>query len=212
MGDAAQQGQAYINYYARKGLWHHVIDVADQLVRGNDDPVFRFWKAFGMMKEENSLSNAIREFNALRKRREMALPATVAALYAHKQSQLVDAEAVEELQAELAVQESAANNDSALMYTACFYWHVGEDHQAREHVSLVLQRSPSFRDDYLSAQALRGWIDLTCSREIHASKSVAYFDAVLAESTVPGRSHSAVVNNKCLEVSRSHTRPCQQTF
>ena len=45
--------QAFINFYAREGYYKHIQLCCDQALARGDDPVFRFWKAFGILQESS---------------------------------------------------------------------------------------------------------------------------------------------------------------
>ena len=57
---------AWINYCCRYGYHRQLQTVCmDSLKKYGNDPVLVFWKAFGMMQEEN-LTEAIREFETVK--------------------------------------------------------------------------------------------------------------------------------------------------
>ena len=58
------------------------------------------------------------------------------------------------------------------MQAATFYLHIEEYDKARDLVTEVLERER----ENVSAQALRGWIDLLCGREAMLNKSIGYFE------------------------------------
>ena len=99
---------ALINYYAREGFRRQVQTVcADALSKRGEDPVFRFWRAWSH-EAEGSPNEALREYKLAEGKREMAYAVDTAMLYTHRRCKLIDQEAVDTLDARLAVDEVCA--------------------------------------------------------------------------------------------------------
>ena len=54
-------------------------------------------------------------------------------------------------------------------------WHLGRGEKAREYVDKMLKLSPGS----VEGMILRGWIDLTSTRENHAKKAHKIFEEVV---------------------------------
>ncbi|XP_016402613.1 tetratricopeptide repeat protein 21B-like, partial [Sinocyclocheilus rhinocerous] len=110
-----------IIYYMREKYYRHAINTAvKNLKLYNNDPVLRFFKAFATLMEGNT-QEALREFIQLRDHPYLSLCSTAALIYAHKRSETIDLEAVNQLNWELKLSGSAAG-DRALYYAALLYW------------------------------------------------------------------------------------------
>ena len=57
-----------------------------------------------------------------------------------------------------------------------FLWLCGRHDKSREYVDRMLKMAPTSREGL----ALRGWIDLTCGREMLTKRAIKYFDEALA--------------------------------
>eukprot|EP00670_Eutreptiella_braarudii_P008758 CAMPEP_0174315836 /NCGR_PEP_ID=MMETSP0810-20121108/6540_1 /TAXON_ID=73025 ORGANISM="Eutreptiella gymnastica-like, Strain CCMP1594" /NCGR_SAMPLE_ID=MMETSP0810 /ASSEMBLY_ACC=CAM_ASM_000659 /LENGTH=1295 /DNA_ID=CAMNT_0015425331 /DNA_START=10 /DNA_END=3898 /DNA_ORIENTATION=- len=197
---------AFINYYANQGFKRQIQTIcADTLNKRGEDPVFRFWKAWSHDAEGNP-NEALREYALAEGKREIAFALNTAMLHSHKRCKLIDQEAVDTLEAKLAVDDKNAT-EQALVQTALFHWHSGDHAKARTYVQKVAE----YADEYVCARTLRGWIDLTCDRHMYVEKSVQFFDAVLADGEdAPGggaKNNIEAVMGKVayLELKRSYS-------
>jgi tetratricopeptide repeat protein 21B len=175
---ATHELQTVVNFYAREGLFRHVQAVCnDALKKRSDDPVLLFWKAFGLLFE-GQITEAIRELSALQSKKDLKLAVDSALIAAHERCELVDREAVEELTRCLPGDEHASN-ERGLLLTATFHWHNKQLDKARELAQKAIDAQPNF----IPAQALRGWLDLTSDREPLINKSLQYFENALKSGT-----------------------------
>ena len=117
----------------------------------------------------------------------MDYPATVALIAAHKSAQLVDADAVHELEARLkALDEQGGSGADALLLAAKFQWQVGNSSAARRLVRTLLKTNGQDPQ----AHALAGWIALTRSgtssrdQEMRAS-AIKFFERSLSVAPSP---------------------------
>ena len=78
-----------------KSLWLRKFCLHEELKKGND-PVLIFWKAFGMFKE-GAVTDAIREVEYIKERREVSYAAHMALIYYHDHCWIVDKDAIEHL-------------------------------------------------------------------------------------------------------------------
>ena len=127
-------------------------------------------------------SQAIRRLYDVQRRREMDYPATVALIAAHRSAQLVDNEAVAELEARIkSLDEQNAASEDALLLAAKFQWHMGNSSAARRLVRTLLKAN----GQNPQAHALAGWIALTRSgtssrdQEMRDS-AIKFFDRAIA--------------------------------
>ncbi|CEL95321.1 unnamed protein product [Vitrella brassicaformis CCMP3155] len=128
------QAECMLHYFAREGYWRKIQEVCnEELSQGTrDEASFIFWRALGMAKE-GSVNEALRECDVIVHRREVALPATAALLYYHKQAQKVD---------------------RALLMAALFNAYTEQFGDARQYVQRVLDSVPTS-----VAHATKGWVE-----------------------------------------------------
>lgn len=165
---------AWINYCCREGYHRQLQTVClDSLKKYGNDPVLVFWKAFGMLMEEN-LTEAIREFDSIKEKGDVVLCSLMALVVSYKRSKSVDKETIQQLEAKLKAERTKCG-ETALYFGAMFLFHSGRADKAREYVDRMLKASPSSPLGLI----LRGWIDLKSAKEQYQKKSVKYFDEVL---------------------------------
>ena len=105
---AERETMAFINYYANQGFKRQIQTIcADTLNKRGEDPVFRFWKAWSHDAEGNP-NEALREYALAEGKREIAFALNTAMLHSHKRCKLIDQEAVDTLEAKLAVDDKNA--------------------------------------------------------------------------------------------------------
>ncbi len=64
----------------------------------------------------------------------------------------------------------------ALYNASMFLWLSGKNDKAREYIDKLLKMAPTSTEGLV----LKGWIDLTSTREALAKKSINFFDKALA--------------------------------
>jgi len=206
---ASADVKSIIHYYAQVGYYQHIQTVCEEIIRkrGND-PVLVFWKAFGAAMEgaygllacvarrcgphvvcvsgaAGSYPEAIRELEVITRKRDVGVAVKLALIHYHKQSAMVDQEAVSQLEADLDAAEARAG-EVGLLLASRFCWHIGNTVKARKLCQKIMDQAP----DNPRANTLRGWIDLTVERksrrDIDAfNKSVLYFENALSASSKP---------------------------
>lgn len=67
--------------------------------------------------------------------------------------------------------------EKSFLHAATFHWLNNEHEKAREYIKYVMENQPQF----LPAQMLLGWIDLTCKRENLVKKSGLLFEKVISQ-------------------------------
>ncbi|XP_049622407.1 tetratricopeptide repeat protein 21A [Suncus etruscus] len=163
---------AEIIYYSQEKYFHHVQQAAAVgLETFSNDPVLQFFKAFAVLKKEH-LQDAISSLENLRNHPEVALCSIMALMYAHKQCESIDREAIQELEISLKETRKTANG-SALYYGGLFLWLIGRHDKAKEYIDRVLKGSSGYsREGYV----LRGWVDLTSGEPHIVKKSIKYLE------------------------------------
>eukprot|EP00111_Clytia_hemisphaerica_P000239 TCONS_00000598-protein len=165
---------AWINYCCREGYHRQLQTVClDSLKKYGNDPVLVFWKAFGMLQEDN-LSEAIQEFERIKDQRDVVLCSLMALIVAHKRSKSSDKQTVQQLEAKLKSERTQCG-ETALYFGGMFLFHSGRPDKAREYVDRMLKMSPDSSEGLI----LRGWADLKSSKENYVKKSIKYFDEAL---------------------------------
>jgi len=172
--------------------------------RGND-PTLVFWRAYGLVME-GSVSEGIREYEALQNKKDIALAVFEGLMHAHNKNKVVDTDAVKEYTAKLTIEEKSTN-ERALIQAAYFCWHTKRHDKARDYVSKALEMAPS----NVTAQILRGWIDLTCGKDALASKSIVLFEGALGERSGGKRELEAVLGKaKYYEYKEQYSQALEQ--
>uniref|UniRef100_S4RS46 Tetratricopeptide repeat domain 21B n=1 Tax=Petromyzon marinus TaxID=7757 RepID=S4RS46_PETMA len=168
--------QSLLSHYCRERLARHVQTAAGEAIKKyGADPVFAFFRALGMLMEER-IPEAIRELEASKTKQDVSLCSIIALIYAHKKSSTVDREAVQELEAKLKEDRKTAGEKS-LYFGALFLWLIGRHEKAREYIDRMIKIS----SDAKKGLILKGWIDLTCGKDVFMKKSIKYIDEGLQQ-------------------------------
>lgn len=163
--------QAEINYYAFKRHWHHVGDtVAKGLRRQPNEPTLQLWGAFADLMTDKT-AEAMRTLQDIQTLKDTKLAACLALVTCHKKADVVDREAVQELEATVKI-EADNCGEVALYHGALYMWQAGRSDKARILIDKLLKQNKGS----IPGLALRGWIDVTSGREGHAKKAVKYLD------------------------------------
>ncbi|XP_075412150.1 tetratricopeptide repeat protein 21A [Tenrec ecaudatus] len=171
MSDDDSSLMAGIIYYSQEKYFRHVQQAAAMgLEKFGQDPALQFFKAYGVLGEER-MQDAINELESIRKHPDTALCATLALLYAHRNCEIVDGEALQELERSLKEVRKAAGG-TALYYAGLFLWLVGRYDKAKECTDRMLKVSVGSREGYV----LKGWIDLTSDNQNTVKKSIRYLE------------------------------------
>ncbi|XP_006124853.2 tetratricopeptide repeat protein 21B isoform X3 [Pelodiscus sinensis] len=163
--------RALISYYCQEGYFRHLQLAANEgLKKFGNDPVFLFYRAYGMMLEGH-VQEAIRELDSIKNKQEVSLCTMMALIYAHKKSSNPDRDAILELDTKMKEHRKTAGQQ-ALYYAGLFLWHLGRQDKAREYVDRMIKVSNSNKEGLI----LKAWLDLTCGKEAYIKKAVKYFD------------------------------------
>lgn len=80
---------AGIIYYSQEKYFHHVQQTAAVgLEKFSNDPVLKFFKAYGVLKEEH-IQDAISDLESIRHHPDVSLCSTMALIYAHKRCEII---------------------------------------------------------------------------------------------------------------------------
>ncbi|CAG9315664.1 unnamed protein product [Blepharisma stoltei] len=165
-----------IQYFARQGFYHHIIETCEGEMRRGQDTTLAFWRAFGIFKE-GSVTEAIRELDNLMQRRDIQYPACCAIIYYHKQCKLVDQEAVMRFKNQKSTFKSSAG-DASLLMAGQFMSLIGKNNKSRQHVTEVLDRNSG----NLQALNVYGWNELLTEQDGDIQSASRAFDQVIEES------------------------------
>ncbi|KAL4636202.1 tetratricopeptide repeat protein 21B [Arapaima gigas] len=167
---------ALISYYCQEKYFNHVLNTASETQRKvSNDPIFTFYRAYAVLMQ-GRIQEAIHELESIKDRRDVSLCTMMALVYAHKKCQNPDREAIQELDAK--VKEDRKNaSPKGLYYAGLLLWHLGRNDKAREYVDRMIKISSSTKEGII----LKGWIDLTCNKDVYTKKAGKYFDEALKE-------------------------------
>ncbi|XP_014641369.1 PREDICTED: tetratricopeptide repeat protein 21B isoform X1 [Ceratotherium simum simum] len=186
-----------INYYCQERYFHHVLLVASEgMKRYGNDPVFRFYHAYGTLMEGKT-QEALREFEAIKNKQDVSLCSLIALIYAHKMSPNPDREAILESDAKVKEQRKGAG-PQALYHAGLFLWHVGHHDKAREYIDRMIKMSNGSKE----GQVLRAWLDITRGKEPYTKKALRYFEEGLQD----GNDIFALLGKaQCLEMRQNYS-------
>ncbi|XP_045724655.1 tetratricopeptide repeat protein 21B isoform X2 [Mirounga angustirostris] len=186
-----------INYYCQEKYFHHVLLTASEGVkRYGNDPVFRFYHAYGTLMEGKT-QEALREFEAIKNKQDVSLCSLIALIYAHKMSPNPDREAILESDARVKEQRKGAG-PKALYHAGLFLWHIGRHDKAREYIDRMIKMSNGNKE----GQVLRAWLDITRGKEPYTKKALRYFEEGLQD----GNDIFALLGKaQCLEMRQNYS-------
>ncbi|KAM6178880.1 tetratricopeptide repeat protein 21B [Rhynchocyon petersi] len=186
-----------INYYCQERYFHHVLIVANEgMKRYGNDPVFRFYHAYGTLME-GKVQEALREFEAIKNKQDVSLCSLIALIYAHKMSPNPDREAILESDAKMKEQRKGAG-EKALYHAGLFLWHIGRYDKAREYVDRLIKISNGSTE----GQILRSWLDIARGKEPYIKKALRNFEEGLQD----GNDIFALLGKaQCLEMRQNYS-------
>ncbi|XP_059560212.1 tetratricopeptide repeat protein 21B isoform X1 [Myotis daubentonii] len=192
----AQGLKTLINYYCQERYFHHVLLVASEGIKkyGND-PVFRFYHAYGTLMEGKT-QEALREFETLKNKPDVSLCSLLALIYAHKMSPNPDREAILESDAKVKELRKGAE-PRALYHAGLFLWHIGRHEKAREYIDRMIKMSDGSKE----GQILRAWLDITRGKEPYTKRALRSFE----EGLQNGNDIFALLGKaQCLEMRQNY--------
>ncbi|XP_036277766.1 tetratricopeptide repeat protein 21B isoform X3 [Pipistrellus kuhlii] len=192
----AQGLKTLINYYCQERYFHHVLLAASEGIKkyGND-PVFRFYHAYGTLMEGKT-QEALREFEALKNKPVVSLCSLLALIYTHKMSPNPDREAILESDAKVKELRKGAE-PKALYHAGLFLWHIGRHEKAREYIDRMIKMSDGGKE----GQILRAWLDITRGKEPYTKRALRSFE----EGLQNGNDIFALLGKaQCLEMRQNY--------
>ncbi|XP_069503848.1 tetratricopeptide repeat protein 21A isoform X2 [Ambystoma mexicanum] len=169
---------ANIASYSEDKYYRQVQNIAREgLQKYNNDPVLQFFKVYGMLMEDH-IQEAIRELETLKDVPDVSLCSIMALIYAHKRSQVVDRDAVLELESELKGNRKTAG-DKALYFAGMFLWLMGRNDKAKEYIDRMLKVSNRSHEGLV----LKGWVDCSSDKELVVKKSIKYLEEGIKDSS-----------------------------
>ncbi|XP_053569759.1 tetratricopeptide repeat protein 21A [Bombina bombina] len=177
MAETDSHIMAAIIYYSHKKYFRHVQNLTREgLQKHSHDPVLLFFKTYGMLMEDR-VQEAIRELDSIKDVPEVSLCCSMALIYAHRKSELVDHEVVTELENKVKTNRKTAGA-KALYYAGMFLWLLGRNDKAKEYVDRMLKLSNMSKEGLV----LKGWLDLTSGKDFSIKKSIKYFNEGVQDS------------------------------
>ncbi|XP_021562079.1 tetratricopeptide repeat protein 21A [Carlito syrichta] len=171
MNDEGSFLMAEIIYYSQEKYFHHMQQAAAVGLRKfSNDPVLQFFKAYGVLMEERT-QDAISDLESIRCHPDVSLCSTIALILAHKSCEVIDREAIRELECSLKEIRKTASR-TALYYAGLFLWLTGCHDKAKEYTDHMLKVFRSFREGYV----LKGWMDLTSDKPHTVKKAIKYLE------------------------------------
>uniref|UniRef100_A0A8I3P714 Tetratricopeptide repeat domain 21B n=1 Tax=Canis lupus familiaris TaxID=9615 RepID=A0A8I3P714_CANLF len=165
--------------------FHHVLLIASEGVkRYANDPVFRFYHAYGTLMEGKT-QDALREFEAIKNKQDVSLFPNP------------DREAILESDARMKEQRKGAG-PKALYHAGLFLWHIGRLDKAREYIDRMIKMSNGSKE----GQILKAWLDLTKGKEPYTKKALKCFEEELQD----GNDIFALLGKaQCLEMHQNYS-------
>lgn len=107
------------------------------LQKFSNDPVLKFFRAYAVILQ-GRIQEGIRELDVLKDKRDVNICSKLALMFAHKHSQSVDREAVQELDAKLK-EERKQSGEMGLYYGGLFLLLNDKPDKAREYIDRMLK-------------------------------------------------------------------------
>ncbi|XP_075683454.1 tetratricopeptide repeat protein 21A [Rhinoderma darwinii] len=169
MADTDPQVMASIIFYCNDKYYRQMQHITREgLQKYHNDPVLLFFKAYGILMEDHG-QEAMRELESLKDVPEVSICAIMLLMYAHKKSEVIDRDAVSELEAKLKETRRSAG-PKALYYAGLLLWLLGRSDKAQEYIDRMLKMSSRSGEGLV----LKGWLNLT--PEASNAKCLKYFD------------------------------------
>ncbi|XP_069814949.1 tetratricopeptide repeat protein 21A isoform X2 [Dendropsophus ebraccatus] len=169
MADTDPEMMAAIIFYCNDKYYRHMQHVVREgLQRHHNDPVLLFFKAYSILMEDRA-QEAIRELESIRNVPEVSLCVIMLLMYAHKKSDVIDRDAVSELEAKLKETRKSAG-PKALYYAGLLLWLLGRSDKAQEYIDRMLKMSHKSDEGLV----MKGWLNLAPGPSV--AKCLKYFE------------------------------------
>ncbi|XP_055902735.1 tetratricopeptide repeat protein 21B-like [Eupeodes corollae] len=156
-----QDFSSLVLYYGRARFFHSMQKMAlDGLAKHPANASFRLYNGISLALG-NRVQEGIRELNPLKNEPDLGLAATLGLIYAHKRCNLVDNDAVANLEAKLKEERKNLTANSAY-YAAVFLFLNGKVEKAREYAEKALKINP----ELLNAHVLKAWTELSTDERL----------------------------------------------
>ncbi|KAK2186994.1 hypothetical protein NP493_181g04009 [Ridgeia piscesae] len=146
---------------------------SEGLKKYGNDSLLKFFYGYSLILEER-VQEGMRELDAMKDKQDVNLCSILALIVGHKKSKHIDREAIQQLDAKLKEERKQAG-EKGLYFAGLFLFHIGKYDKAREYVDRMLKMSPASKQGL----ALKGWLEMSCGREVNLKKAVRYFDEAL---------------------------------
>ena len=165
------------------------------------DPVLTYWKAFATFKE-GAVTEAIHELGKIQSKRDLQFAVFLALAYYHRSCNIVDQDAVAELDSQLASSEKAAS-ENGLIISAQFLNYIGEAEKAKKLLNALIDKS-SGEGANIEAHSMIAWIDLQNPGEVQYPDIEQSLSALLDPNTGGNNRHmgTLLAMAKVLEMER----------
>ncbi|XP_072364247.1 tetratricopeptide repeat protein 21B-like isoform X1 [Scyliorhinus torazame] len=177
MADSHSLTLASVAYYCQEKYFHHVLNAANEgLKTCSNKPVLIFFKAFANLME-GRIQETIRLLETIRGNQNVSLCSIIALIHAHRNSSIIDQDAIQELDIKLQENQNTAG-DEALYYASMFLCFVNRQEEAREYIDRLLKISNGSKETLI----LKGWIELTDNNNGNLKNAISYLEEGLRDS------------------------------
>ncbi|XP_068223465.1 tetratricopeptide repeat protein 21B-like [Palaemon carinicauda] len=177
MSDIDTLFKGKIHYYGREQYYQAMQnECAAASKKFGRDERYSFYSAVSHLLQGH-IQEAIRQLQPLQNERDVMLGALLALIYAHRRCQVVDKEAVAQLDAKLKEERKRAS-EIPLYYASMFLLLSSRIDKAREYVDRLLKLDPEHQDGLV----LKGWVELMAGKDSKNKNTLQYFDAILQKT------------------------------
>ncbi|XP_069686948.1 tetratricopeptide repeat protein 21B-like [Periplaneta americana] len=183
--------KAKILYYCREKLYHAMQSVAlEGLRKYPGDATFRLYNGLSLVLGRRT-QEGIRELEPLQSDRDVMLGAILALMYAHRCCNVVDREALNQLDSRLKEERKHAG-EMGLYHAATVLFYTGKPDKAREYIDKLLKMNSNSPDGLV----IKGWIEMLSGKEGKGKvKDIPYyFESAIDHS--PGKKNIDAVFGK----------------
>uniref|UniRef100_A0A336M386 CSON011277 protein n=1 Tax=Culicoides sonorensis TaxID=179676 RepID=A0A336M386_CULSO len=166
--------RSLIMYYGREKFYNHMQNAAlEGIGKFINDFSFRLFNGFSLVLG-NRIQEGIRELNPIQNDSDLSIGAILALIYAHKRCNVVDKEALLNLDTKLK-QERRTISATGSYYAGVFLFLSGKIDKAKEYADRVLK----IHSDHPEALILKGWCELTLTNGHFNKQTLEMFDRAL---------------------------------
>lgn len=159
----------WIQYYCREKRYTAMYQAAQ---RAGNDPVWRLYQGLALILSRR-LTEGITVLSTLVSQLEVSLAAKHVSLIAHNLCEVIDREAVSQL--EWQIKDEAKNaGELSLYYAAVCLLYCGKHEKTREYIEKLLQNNGSS----CTGLTVKGWLDLVSGKNKSAAQA---FKAALVQ-------------------------------